>query len=890
MLTRNNGVVSGSGGKISRGRVRPGMMPPPVTPPPSGTETQELIDFRAASLARPESQHTMAGDDAMRREMVLATSDLAPRAGATHVAVQNGNWTDATTWLNASNAFQVPGAGAKILIPRGITVTYDSNASTVYDWLRHDGKLQFVTATDTRLIVDTIVSDHHSEWVQGTEDAPITATSIVEFPGGGDINTVVDTLLLGRGWVSMGKVSIYGAAKRNWATCHQTRAIGDNEITLNEAPTGWQDGDEISIGGTRCRGWVGGGGGGISHLPLDTAHVTITNISGNTITFTPALTTARDLTAVRADPKFADAVYYVGNFTRNVKFRSPPNTPIHRRGHVMFMDPGVEAHNASWDWLGRTRKDLPSPLSGGKPESVDATNDARMDLVYGAGTRPANANVRGRYNLHLHKHGVGAAEKFSNISGCAASYSPGWLYAHHSAYANFTECVGRIFTGVGIMAEVGNEIGRWERCLMMAGSNAPTAETLLDGAWKGRRSSIANEKDIDLRLNGRGELGLHGSAYWGRSRVVEIIDCIASDCDNFAAWMGRTGPIAPPFDDIPLPRQMNGTGNIGSANNPVLVVKGARATACRGGMFVIKSSPNQLHTHRSNLYDFLHVHGVNAVGLDYTGKYTLQNWRFFRDSSLPSGTGTSENRVSPIRLSTGTVDMVFNNTVLRMPGLPTTVEAVSIISGNNATAGPHWDHTFIGLDFPADGRPTFTYGGDNKTYPTTLEERIAKIFLLDSSVIQSRPLTWTPVAEPELVFAINAEREAVSLLLAGDITDSLRIKDRDFYNQGIGPNDGVRASLSTAGAERLLVRNGFWTHSGNNYLLIPDMLTDSIMTSTGDYNIRFLTIVGRLRMSGTDNWAAWLTQNNIQNRGALPQRYVDAINASTWRVYEDEPE
>jgi hypothetical protein len=861
MLTRNNGVVSGSGGKISRGRVRPGMMPPTVTPPASGTVTQAMIDFRAASLALPESQHNMASDDAMRREMVLATHYLAPRAGATHVAVQNGNWTNPETWLNASNTFQVPGAGAKILIPRGITVTYDSNASTAYDWLRHDGKLQFVTDTDTRLVIDTIVSDHHSEWVQGTEADPITATSIVEFPDNGDINTAVDTLLLGRGWVSMGKVSIYGTAKRNHATCHQTRAIGDTTITLNETPTGWQVGDEISVGGTRLRGWIGDWNGQTarSFIPYDIAHVTITNISGNTITFTPALAHARDLTAVRADPKYADAVYYVGNFTRNVKFCSPPGTAIHRRGHIMFMDQGVQAHNASWDLLGRTRKDI---------ESIDATNDARMDTVYGTGTRPATANVRGRYNFHLHKHGVGAAEKFSEVSGCAASDAPGWLYAHHSAYANFTECVGRRFLGVGLMAEVGNEIGRWERCLMMDGASP-----------RGAGSGGSDKNQANLLL---GDFGLFGNAYWGRSRVVELIDCLASDCDSFAGWMSRGGfggPLSPPFDDVPFPRQMIGTENTGSANNPVLVVKGCRATACRAGMFVVKSGPNQDHSHRSNIYDFMVVNGQVFIFLEYTGKYTFQKVRFWQNAGTPTARPC-------VDLGQGTVDMIFNDLVIRGRDR----EGVRVGSGGNETSGLNWDNTFIDYDFGTGPAPDFlllTGGHDKKLGTTgvkdwTVEEVEAKCIRLTSSAIQVRALEWAPSSEPVLVNSFSG----TTTTLNGTITDSIRIKNRNAYVQQSGwGGGGVTPRVHGQAAQRQLIRSGYWTHSGNSYVLMPDMLTDSLMDSSGNYQVRYLTLVVRL-----NSYATWLTQNNIVNRGALPQRYVDAINASTWRVYEEEPE
>jgi hypothetical protein len=863
MLTRNNGQVSGSSGGIPRPRVRGGHAGGPEAPPPDTVVTAEMIAFKNASLAQPESDHSaMAADEAQRREMVLLTGTLAPRASATHVAIQNGNWTTASTWLNAAtDQFEVPTAGARILIPETIAVTMNNNTTTAYQWIRHDGTLEFVTNANTQLFVDTIVSDHHSVWRQGTVASPITSayTSTVTFPDGGDLNPAVDALLIGRGWVSMGDVFVHGASKVPFVTSHQVRAAGNTTIVVNETPTGWAVGDEITIGGTECGGWVGGWDGtrAPTLVPLKCDHVTITNISGTTITFTPGLTYARTLAAPRADADFTDAVYYIGNYTRNITFRSPPGTAIHRRAHIMWMHSEIDARWAASNLIGRTRKDV---------VSFDATNDAARIANRGSDIPwLATSNVRGRYNWHVHRAGVGGVQPTAVMTGLAASDAPGWIYAHHSSRANFTDCVGRRFVGVGLMAEAGNEIGTWTGCLMQAGVSPLNPST------------VSTEKQGDLVNSG--EFGVHGSAYWGRSRVVQIINCVATDCDNFAAWLSRTpvsGPgviLAPPVSDIDLQKPFYAGATVSdliSADHPVLVVKGARIVACRAGLIVVKAGPQQAHTHRSIFWDIKLVNSNVMTELDYTGKYTFQKIRLWR-SDVRDGNN------APIFLSQGSVDMVFNDVAFKnMTG-----KSVFVNSGNIQTAGPNWDHTFINCNFPVSTGGTYGpfvltgNGSSVATYET-------KTIILGSGAIQVRPITLTALPEP--VFSTSP------FAMVGTVTDSIRIKDRAYYRDPGNDSNGVYAFINLNQLRSMLSRDGYWTythpvHGASRYLLVPDMLTDTLPDTSGNYQLRYLTIV--LRVTGQDSW---MTTAGVVNNGALPTRYVDAITAATYVVYETNPE
>lgn len=858
--TGARGIGGGSGGRPSnRRRPLQGIpsVPPPDPPPPSATVTPEIIAFRDAAKAKAESAHAMAMDANMQREMVALTHTLAPRAGATHVAVQDGNWTDPETWLNNSDAFEVPPAGAKMLIPQGITVTMDNNTTTAYDWLRHDGTLTFIHTGNTTLYIDTIVSDHSSVWNQGTVANPIPAayTSRVRYLDNGDLNPEVDALLIGRGWVSMGTVNIHGAAKKWRCKASQARSIGANTLLLDEEPTGWAIGDEICIGGTRLRGHDTRG----NYNALDAHHTTITDIAGNTITFADALTTARDLSAPRANADFSTAYYIVGNYSRNVIHESPPGTAIHRRGHIMWMHSEVDARYAASNLMGRTRKDLEIAGFSGRRTSFDGTDDAnRIVLMGGDLPWPADASIRGRYNWHLHRAGVMPGQPVANLVGLAASDFPGWGYAHHSSRANITECVVRRGIGAGFMAEVGDELGTWTRCLAQDVINP------LPPASGGRVYwSEQNEKTGYTQ----GEFGKFGSAFWGRSRVVQLVDCECSDCDNFGVWQSRGNIVAPPPLEIPLPRQMFGGQRSAAenANSPVLVIRNGYAVATRLGLHVVKAAIDQKHTHRSLFTNFTCVNAMTAADVEYTVKYTFQDMKIWCDHSAFSG-------LWAVVLGAATVDLLFRRLTVRNAARGVLVNVSEIQRGTD------WEHTFIDYVFQGSGS---RIGGGGSTFPGWEAEYLND--LAEADISQGRTLTWTPNVEP--VFpSVTTDDGSPGMILAGPMTDSVfENKLRNLYT-------GVKPILVQNGLYALLARDGYWTythptHGASRYLLLPDMLTDRTFDDvTDDYVLRYLTLPVRVvGYNAIMDAAGWV------NNGALPTRYVDAITAGTYVVYEAEP-
>src|SRR5437867_5971834 len=83
----------------------------------------------------------------------LAVCDLVKDDLVTNTVIRNGNWSNSATWQGGL----IPGPGANVLIPEGLTATVDAVLSQTLHTVRVDGTLQFDPARNTGLLVDTIV-------------------------------------------------------------------------------------------------------------------------------------------------------------------------------------------------------------------------------------------------------------------------------------------------------------------------------------------------------------------------------------------------------------------------------------------------------------------------------------------------------------------------------------------------------------------------------------------------------------------------------------------------------------------------------------------------------------------------------------------------------------
>ncbi|MDC7675375.1 LamG-like jellyroll fold domain-containing protein [Asticcacaulis machinosus] len=402
-----------------------------------------------------------------------------PTLGAsTHYAVKNGRWSDGTTW----NTGTVPGENA---IVRTMTyeVIYDVESDVKIKDLCvcNGGTLKWDITKDTRLWVDTIIS--HGVFWMGDTTSPVpestTAgkprTEIVfwqsEAPGA--------TARLGLN--TMGPTRIHGAAKAARLTCNGNMAVGATSVVLEGVATAnWKIGDKILFVATTLSGTTTNDpqytGPTQAYLPYEGSDAvrqnnagfklshdevrTITNISGNTVTFDSALTYPHNrYTDVLDHGEVVVIKPLVANLSRSIRWRSAETTPRQKRAHSMFMHCDdqdirfVETLN-----MGRTDTD-PSL----------ATPDGRLIYTTAAQTVSVTdpVNVRGRYALHIHWTGAYLGRRQVVMLGCVAWAPagevpiPGWGITHHASRAAIEECLVFNVRGAGIVTELGNEIGQW---------------------------------------------------------------------------------------------------------------------------------------------------------------------------------------------------------------------------------------------------------------------------------------------------------------------------------------------------------------------------------------------------------------------------------------------
>ncbi|MGB3511643.1 MAG: G8 domain-containing protein, partial [Microcoleaceae cyanobacterium] len=218
--------------------------------------------------------------------------DLVPTEDVTHVAINNGHWSDPDTWEQG----QVPSDAAQVLIPEGLKVTYDLNSDTSLETVRVDGNLKFAPDQNTQMVVDTFVTTPTSTLQIGTETTPIqpNRTARIIIADAGPIERETDPTLLSRGVITHGKVEIYGAEKSDFVSLKTDVLAGDKELVLENTPVGWQIGEQIVLAGTQHDP----NGSNDDNSRFQDEVLTITEINGNRISFTNNDVTSGDNTVL----------------------------------------------------------------------------------------------------------------------------------------------------------------------------------------------------------------------------------------------------------------------------------------------------------------------------------------------------------------------------------------------------------------------------------------------------------------------------------------------------------------------------------------------------------------------------------------------------------------
>ncbi len=509
----------------------------------------------------------MAGMDA---EMSAAYSYANP-ANADVCAVASGAWSNPAIWSTQ----RVPTTNQNVWLPAGSDVLYDLDSPARMGWINVDmgAKLSWDTTQLTTLIFDTLLA--LGELEIGRAGAPASANLVVGDYG--PLNPTADTELVTRGILTHGPVTMVGEIKTPFVRTTVHPRKGDTKLTLAAVPIGWQPGDEIALAGakTLCPTIMG-----IQTCQHEDEKRVIQSLSNNVVTLDKALT----LDHVGPLPELS---VHVANLTRSIRvYNENPNAAVSRRGHVMVMGPSANIQYVELKNQGRTNKAVTSKFASSFTPLT------------------ATSNVQGRYSLHLHKTGIGAAYAHT-VNGNAVNGSAGWGIATHDGTSNLTNNVAYDFFGAGFVTENDNETGYWGRNIAIRGI--------------GRRPCLTkNFNGTDFWFCGTG---------FAMTRMIEADNNVCAGTPNSEcfSWMTRRPtPANVPKEALSVPEVSMDVALVNDDFPPILNFKNNEAYGARYGLKVTKAGPHQQHPLRTYLTDFT-TWNVLDYGLDqtYTGRYTI---------------------------------------------------------------------------------------------------------------------------------------------------------------------------------------------------------------------------------------------------------------------------
>ncbi|NND42606.1 MAG: hypothetical protein HKO04_11085, partial [Silicimonas sp.] len=589
--TGSTGGTTGSTGGTATGTGSSGHTmgntTPSVQPPGTGASQAQIDSFLTQLAAQPET-HIHGTGSSMAGEHTAALN-LVPRGASSHVAIGDGDWFDPATWSGG----QVPGDGAKVLIPEGVTVDYGGVSNASLFTLRVDGVLDFETNVDSKMVFDTVVVSPSGHLIIGTPTDPVDPNVDIDLivANNGPIDTNWDPMLLSRGIVAHGGTSIHGAVKDSHEKVADDPLTGDTSVKFAGVPQGWEVGDTIVIAGTHYDGysWDNSIGAVRFHPPEDEVRV-ITGIDADgRVHFNQPL--AFDHDAPRTDLQTS-----VANYTRNVSIETEnaASAEVYERGHVMFMhSDNVDVRYAEFHELGRTDK---SQIS----QSADSFGQTSFD-----------SNVQGRYALHLHRTGTSDPNDPAIVTGNAVYGSPGWGYVHHDSNAILDNNASYDTFGAGFVAETGNEIG----------------------AWNDNIAIFAQGVSWDIPKDGQHlstfDTGKTGDGFWFQGRMVSSTDNIAASVNTGFVYFhrdGNNGMIDFDASLFPYSEALLNNPTTTADLTPILTFDGNETFAAKQGLHIVKSGPNQGHDVWSELTDFTAWSVVSGAHLEYTSHYILRDF------------------------------------------------------------------------------------------------------------------------------------------------------------------------------------------------------------------------------------------------------------------------
>ena len=569
--------------------------------------------------------------NASHNTMDDATLAVAPHQDATHIAIADGNWTNPATWDVGS----VPASGSVPLVPIGRTVTYNSAIAPRLDRIRVDGTLAWALDRSTEMLVETLVVQHGGNLVMGNSvfdrlllehTAKITISNRayrLDPANPTDLDLANDPTLVGRGIVVLGEWKAFGFHRDSAAL---TAALslplaGDISVTLDRVPSGWQVGDRIVIPGTAIDLDVNG-----VSTRYDEERI-ITAIAGPIVSFADALIHNHDhhnaSVVVRSNMR-VDII----NTERNIIVQSEAGAAIHQRGHNAAM------HGASnldiWDVgihrMGRTDKSKPAgiiDLDGSFKYVIPGTkNTANAPLT-------ADANLQSRYPIHGHFMGFKKPVR-PLVRDCYVEDAKGLAGVHHGCEMDWIGNVFYRYQGSGLVAETGDELGRWDK-------NVTVGLETLNGSYRFPKGQEEKEGIS-------GDFGKWGYGFYYRGRAMVVTRNTAYGATFGHVFYHRGGGLSKLIEPLRVNLDVNdlnlsnGTDSILGVDYPIAHFDSNRSIGCYGGFAVVKAAADQGHDLNIRLTHCLGwALSGEGVSLNYVGGYLIRDALVIRSRFVPSG-------------------------------------------------------------------------------------------------------------------------------------------------------------------------------------------------------------------------------------------------------------
>jgi hypothetical protein len=469
-----------------------------------GSET-EPVQSAAAPVAESSSSSGSA-----------ATTTASPTAEQSvqglRVAKRSGAWSDATVWDGV-----VPVSGSRVTIPAGIDVTLDAGNVKLAS-LTIGGRLVAADA-DLTLSAHSIRVDGRLQI--GSPQQPYAKRATITLTGSpNEVHPQCGAKFLCAG--PTGQIELHGVAanKVSWSQLSRSAQPGETTIDLKE-PVDWVSGDRLVIAPS-------------GFDAFEAEAVTITSVSGNRVSFSPALRYRHHGRVEPVAGRSIDMRAEVGLLTRNIVVEGDEPSqhgdadyPIGFGGHSIFL--------------------------AGSTVRISGVEFRRMGQTRGVG----------RYPVHWHL-GITGVDQYIRGSSVHKSFHRG-IVTHGIGQVRVERNVTYdTFSHAYVFSEDGNELGnRFEGNLSVL-------------VRKFKREDFAFPRDDHSQSN---QAEVRPAGFWGRSYHNPLLGNHSAGTDDGVGFLfdlvgvdhGTKQSIGHRADAIEFDRNLAHTNDMsrGKATNPL---------------------------------------------------------------------------------------------------------------------------------------------------------------------------------------------------------------------------------------------------------------------------------------------------------------------------------